>query len=206
MAHDATVFVVDDHDSVRASLRAFLSAVGLHVADYASADAFLEQATAERGDCILADMRMPGMTGLELQEELTRRGSAVPVIIITGHADVSLAVKAMKAGAADFIEKPYDNDTLLDSVRRALEISSHARVQAEDAKVATDLIMLLTDRERDVLSRLVLGQSNKIVAHELGISPRTVEVHRARIQSKMQARGLSDLVRIAHAAEMREPV
>ncbi len=206
MPHDATVFVVDDHDGVRASLRAFLEAVGLHVADYASADVFLEQTTAERGDCILVDMRMPGMTGLELREELTRRGSAVPVIIITGHADVSLAVKAMKAGAADFIEKPYDNDTLLDSVRRALEVSGHARVQAEEAKAATGLIMLLTDRERDVLSRLVLGQSNKIVAHELGISPRTVEVHRARIQSKLQVRGLSDLVRIVHAAEMREPV
>ena len=146
------------------------------------------------------------MSGIELQEELARRGSTVPVIVMTGHGDVALAVHAMKAGAVDFIEKPIHDEALLISIRRALKGGETTRNNAAEAKLADEKIALLTERERDVLDHLVLGQSNKIVAHELGISPRTVEVHRARIQSKMNVGCLSELVRIMHAAGIAPPM
>jgi len=198
MTVEPTIIVIDDNDGVRRSLRALLESSNFAVADYASAKAFLADAACS--DCLIVDVRMPEMSGLELQEELVRRGSTIPVIVITGHADVTLAVHAMKAGAFDLIEKPFHDETLLDSIRRALATGRLTRNDATEAKAADKKIGLLTDREHQVLEHLVLGQSNKIVGHELGISPRTVEIHRARIQSKMNAGGLSDLVRIVRAA------
>jgi two-component system response regulator FixJ len=144
---------------------------------------------------------MPDMSGLELQEEVTRRHIDLPVIIITGHGDVPLAVQAMKAGAIDFLEKPFSEDMILASVRRALEIGLRARGRAAETRAAKDLLSALTPRERGVLDKLVQGRSNKVVAYELGISPRTVEIHRAHIMSKMEASSLSDLVRVVLAAE-----
>ena len=141
------------------------------------------------------------MSGLELQEEVVRRHIDLPVIIITGHGDVPLAVQAMKAGAVDFLEKPFNDDLMLASIRRALEIGSRARSRAAESKAAQDLLSALTPRERGVLDKLVQGRSNKLVAHELGISPRTVEIHRAHIMSKMEASSLSDLVRLVLAAD-----
>jgi two-component system response regulator FixJ len=140
------------------------------------------------------------MGGLELQEEILRAGIQLPVIIVTGHADVPLAVRAMKAGAIDFLEKPFDGETLLHSVEKALKVGQQLRDRAEEAKAAQRILASLTARERDVLDHLVKGQPNKVVAYELGISPRTVEIHRARIMSKMRARSLSDLVRVSLAA------
>jgi len=198
MTAKSTIVVIDDNDGVRRSLRALLESSNFAVADYASATAFL--AGGPHGDCLIVDVRMPQMSGLELQEELVRRGSTVPVIVVTGFADVPLAVRAMKAGAFDLIEKPFDEDALLDCIGRALVSGLETRNNAAEAKVADEKIGLLTGREHEVLEHLVLGQSNKIVGHELGISPRTVEIHRARIQAKMNAGGLSELVRIVRAA------
>ncbi len=141
------------------------------------------------------------MSGLELQEEVTRRNIDLPVIIITGHGDVPLAVQAMKAGAIDFLEKPFDDELMLASVKRAMEIGSRARGRTAETQAAKELLSALTPRERGVLDKLVQGRSNKIVAYELGISPRTVEIHRAHIMSKMDASSLSDLVRLVLAAD-----
>jgi two-component system response regulator FixJ len=198
MHNEAIVIVIDDHDPVRHSLRVLLESGGFTVRDYPSAIGYLDGGVD--GDCIVSDMRMPHMSGLELQTELVRRKSASPLILITGHGDVKLAVAAMRGGAFDFLEKPLDDDRLLDSVGRALRQGSKARRSVQESKDAVLLIAGLTSREREVLDRLVLGLSNKLVAHELGISPRTVETHRARLQSKLKARDLSNLVRLSIAA------
>jgi two-component system response regulator FixJ len=152
------------------------------------------------GDCIIADMRMPYMSGLELQRELAKRRIHAPLILITGHAEVALAVTAMRAGAFDFLEKPVDDERLLETLSNALKEGGKTRQTAHECKLATELLSALTAREREVLDRLVLGMSNKLVAHELGISPRTVETHRARLQTKLKARDLSNLVRLSIAA------
>lgn len=199
MNDGALIVVIDDHESVRSSLRALLEANGLKVRDYPSALAYLDDNGG--GECLLVDLRMPGMTGLELQQELNRRHSPLPLIVITGHGDVPLAVAAMRAGAFDFLEKPFDDDVLLSSIGRALALGSKVRQSEDESKAAAALIAALTSREQEVLDHLVLGKSNKLIAHELGISPRTVETHRARLQEKLKARGLSDLVRLTRAVE-----
>jgi len=200
MTAEARVFVVDDDADVRASIRALLEAAGVAVETYESATALLARGESFGRGCVVADIRMPDMDGLELQEELTRRGIRLPVIIVTGHGDVALAVRAMKAGAVDFIEKPFDADLLLDSIRRAFEVGERVQAQASEARAAVEVIAQLTERERQVLEHLIAGQSNKVIAYELGISPRTVEIHRARVMEKLRARSLSDLVRLGFAA------
>ncbi|MGD0866607.1 MAG: response regulator [Rhizomicrobium sp.] len=201
MTSDQTVFIVDDDPGVRKSLRALLEASGFHVQDYPSAKAFLAE-NIKTGGCLIADIRMPEMGGLELQEELVRRAVALPVIIVTGHGDVPLAVRAMRAGAIDFIEKPFDGDLLLVSLQRALDVGRREHNRSIEAQKALELISQLTPRERQVLEQLVAGRSNKLAAFELSISPRTIEIHRARIMDKLNARSLSDLVRTALAASM----
>jgi two-component system response regulator FixJ len=193
------VVVIDDHDGVRASIRALLESAGFAVKEYPSAVAYLADKGAG-GDCLLVDLRMPQMSGLEFQAELVRRRVRVPVILVTGHGDVSRAVAAMKAGAFDFIEKPFDDESLLASIRRALDEGRMSRDSEAENRAAMELLSILTGREREVMDHLVLGKSNKLIAHELGISPRTVEIHRARVQEKLKARDLSDLVRLARAA------
>jgi two-component system response regulator FixJ len=201
MNHKTLVLVVDDDESVRDSTRALLESAGYSVKDYASAKAALADNLSDAG-CVIADIRMPEMDGLKLQEELSRR-SPIPMIVITGHGDVPLAVRAMKAGALDFIEKPFDDEVLLHSVRRAVELAAHTWSRDAEARAAEQLLAQLTPRERNVLEQLVAGCSNKIAAHALGISPRTIEIHRANIMDKMKARSLSDLVRITLVAASR---
>lgn len=197
---DEIVFVVDDDADVRESLCALLESAGLAAEAHESARAFLDAYQPARPGCLIADIRMPDMDGLELQEELNRRSAGLPVIVVSGHADVPLAVRAMKAGAVDLIEKPYDGDRLLASVKRALAQALDAREQAAAAETAKARIASLSARERQVLELLVAGEPNKIIAFQLEISPRTVEIHRAHVMDKMEARSLSDLVRAAIAA------
>jgi two-component system response regulator FixJ len=196
---DQIVFVVDDDADARDSLCALLESAGVAAEAHESARTFLD-AYQRRPGCLIADIRMPDMDGLELQEELNRRNAGLPVIVVTGHADVPLAVRAMKAGAVDLIEKPYDDALLLASVKRALAQAHGAREQAAATEAAKARIAALSVRERQVLELLVAGQPNKIIAFELDISPRTVEIHRAHVMEKMEAKSLSDLVRAAIAA------
>lgn len=197
---DPTIFIVDDDDTVRNSLSLLLETAGFKkTASYGSSDAFLAEAAPQAGDCLLLDIHMPGMDGLELQEELARRGIGVPVIMITGHGDVPIAVRAMKAGAADFIEKPFSEDILLASIRRALALGAAAQRKDQMNGDIARRLATLTEREREVLEGMVAGHPNKLIVHHLGISPRTVEIHRARVMEKMQAQSLSALVRMALA-------
>jgi two-component system response regulator FixJ len=200
MPPEATVFVVDDDEAVRESLSALLDASGFRVKAYPSAAAFLANNRPPQKACLITDVRMPDMDGLELQIELKRRGSRLPVIVITGHGDVPLAVKAMKAGAVEFLEKPYDDQTLLDSLRLALSQAGNQSGEQTAAGVREKLATL-TPREREVFDLIVVGKLNKVIAYELSISPRTVEIHRGRLMHKMGARNLADLVRMGLAAE-----
>src|ERR1700761_5329004 len=199
MIEEQHVFIVDDDAEIRDSLRLLLESAGLHSHLYGSAKEFLADGMPKSG-CVVTDVRMPDMSGLELQEEIVRQDAHLPVIIITAHADVPLAVKAMKAGAIDFIEKPFDDGQLIGSIRHAFEVGSKTRSRSAETKLAKSRLSQLTSRERSVLDILVKGRSNKVAAHELGISPRTIEIHRARIMDKLHVRSLSELVRIALAA------
>jgi two-component system response regulator FixJ len=194
------ILIVDDDADVRDSLRALLESAGFDVRDFDSAKAVLTDGGLAQGACLIADIRMPDMDGLALQEELVHRKVGLPVIIVTGHGDVPLAVRAMRAGAVDFIEKPFDDELLLQSIKQALAVGKENRGQASLAQTAAARIALLTERERQVLECLVAGKANKVIAYELDISPRTVEIHRAHVMEKMQARSLSDVVRLALAA------
>jgi two-component system response regulator FixJ len=185
---------------MRDSLRALLEAHGLVVRVHATAEAFLADEFSHSGDCLIVDVHMPGMSGLELQEELNRRKLGLPMIVVTGYAEISLAVRAIKAGAVDFVEKPFDEEALLAIIRRAIAESRGTRNIASESRDATAMVALLTERERQVLGRLTLGEANKLVAYNLGISPRTVEIHRANIQRKLKANNLAGLVRTAHLA------
>jgi two-component system response regulator FixJ len=200
MSEAARVYVVDDDDSMRESLRFLFEAQDVEAEFFSGAREFLAAGGAAKSGCLVADVRMPEMNGLELQQELAKKGSRLAVILMTGHGDVPMAVSAMRAGAFDFIEKPFADGALLDSVRRALEQAGKrsqpgAARPAEVADVARR-IALLTPREREVLDHLVRGSPHKVIAHELKISPRTIEVHRARIMQKMEARNLAELVRL----------
>ena len=198
---DPLVFVVDDEPAIRDSLALLLRSVGLPTRTFDSAQAFLDAFQPVPNACLLADVRMPGMSGLELQETLRTRGLKVPVIVLTGHGDIAMAVRAMKAGAADFIEKPYNDQVLIDSVNRALAASRepHGPPAADrtgiEARIAT-----LSPREREVMQFVIEGKPNKVIATRLGLSTRTVEVHRAKVMEKMQAASLAELVRMALAA------
>jgi two-component system response regulator FixJ len=201
MSHEPIVHVVDDDDAVRESLSFLFSTAGIDVRCYESPKPFLESLPVSTPTCVVTDIRMPGMTGVDLLRRLRELGHALPVIVITGHGDVTLAVEAMKLGAVDFIEKPFDGEVLLAAVRSALkEQASEAEVDAARAAAAAKLASLST-RERQVLDGLVSGNPNKTIAFDLGISPRTVEVYRANLMSKMQASSLSELVRMALLAD-----
>jgi two-component system response regulator FixJ len=190
-----TVFVVDDDEAVRKSLAWLIGSVGLAVKAYESADAFLASWAEERPGCLVLDVRMPGMSGLELQDALARRGSSLPVIIVTGHADVPMAVRAIRAGAADFVEKPFSAVRLLESIRGAIARRAPSATAADPA--LRQRFADLTPREREVLEQMVIGLPNKLIAHRLGMSPRTVEIHRGRVMQKTGANSLSHLVRMA---------
>ena len=191
------VQIIDDDDALRDSLTFLLSSAGIEAKSYESAGAYLNDPQRGAAGCIITDVRMPGMSGIDLLRKLKSDGVSVPVIIMTGHGDVPLAVEAMKLGAFDFLEKPFDDDALLASVRGALGVQEkHSRVESQRQEIENRLAQLST-RERQVLDGLVAGQANKVIAYELGISPRTVEIYRANVMTKMQANSLSDLVRMA---------
>jgi two-component system response regulator FixJ len=191
------VHVIDDDQALRDSLTFLLRATGFQVTSYASAAAFLDALPALGLSCVISDVRMPGLSGIDLLRRLKELGIGVPVIVVTGHGDVPLAVEAMKFGAVDFLEKPFDDEVLLASVRSALRLQAgQVGRQAERAEVEKRLAAL-SPRERDVLDGLVAGRANKQIAFDLGISPRTVEIYRANLMVKMMAESLSELVRMA---------
>ena len=194
------IFVVDDDDAVRAAFKALLETAGYRTTEFASGIDFLDFPDTGLGACLLLDVKMPGLDGLEVQRRLNERGVTLPVIIITGHGDIAMAVQAMRAGAADFLEKPVSRGRLLESIARAIDIARDVRQdQRERSDIGTRLDAL-TERERQVLERLVMGRTNKIVAHELGISSRTIEVYRRNVMAKMGADSLSHLVRMTLVA------
>lgn len=201
MAAEKLVHVVDDDDSVRRSAAFMLKHAGYRVESYVSGVAFLKEAkNADRG-CVLLDVRMPEMDGLEVQQEMVKRGIDMPVVILTGHGDVGDAVKAMRAGAVNFIEKPYEKEALLSAIEEAYTWLDHNHdkdLKAGEAKVR---LTSLTGRERDVLNGLVAGNPNKTIAYDLGISPRTVEIYRANMMEKLRVHSLSEALRIAFIAE-----
>ncbi len=197
-----TVFIVDDDPSIRVAMQALMDSVNLRHEILESADDFL----ASFGDrqlpgCLVLDIRMPGLGGLELQDALIQRGNSIPIIFITGHGDVPMAVEAMQKGAVDFIQKPFRDQELLDRIHLALRTDEERRAEAERIDEVQSLIGRLTQREHEVFDLVVTGKPNKVIAYELGVSQRTVEIHRARVMEKMQARSLADLVRMHIASK-----
>jgi two-component system, LuxR family, response regulator FixJ len=201
MPNSVVVHVVDDDLAVRQSLSFLLASDGLPVRLHESASAFLESVTEAPSGCIVTDVRMPGIDGIEFLRQLRTRGFHLPVIVMTGHADVPLAVAAMREGAMDFIEKPFDDDTFLASVRAALDRQEERAQEGAQVAQVTARLETLSERERQVLEGLIAGKANKVIAYDIGISPRTVEIYRANVMTKMQARSLSELVRMALLAE-----
>ncbi|MGN6278803.1 MAG: response regulator transcription factor [Sphingomonas sp.] len=204
MSDKTIAYLVDDDESVRRSTGFMLRTSGFDVQSYASGIDLLKEVKHLEPGCILLDVRMPDMDGLEVQQELNTRGVTMPVIVLTGHGDVASAVRAMKAGATDFLEKPFEKATLLDALARAADTLDRHDAGARAEHGAKVRIAALTPRERDVLRELARGNPNKTIAYDLGISPRTVEVHRANVMSKLDVRSLSDALRIAFAARLGE--
>ncbi len=197
----ATVFVVDDDDAVRTSLRLLLKSVGLPVETFASAQEFVDSFDAERAGCLVLDIRMPGMSGLELQQRLNEIHAIVPIVFITGHGDVPLAVEAMQHGAVDFIQKPFRDQDLIDRINQALEKDRDNRAGLKERDAIRRRMQQLTPREREVLDLVTQGKANKVIAGDLNVSQRTVEIHRARVMEKMGASSLAHLVRMVIEAE-----
>ncbi len=197
---EPAVFIVDDDDAVRRFLSGLIESVDLRVEAYASAQDFLAAYEPDRPGCLVLDVRMPGMSGLELQRELVERAIDLPVIVLTGHGNVQVAVHAMKAGAVDFVEKPFDNELLLDRIQKAVAESVRARGERITRDEIAQRVQLLTPRERQVLDLVVAGETNKGVARQLDISERTVEIHRANVMRKMHAKTLAELVKMATGA------
>ena len=197
------VHLVDDDEAIRRSVGFMLKTSGFHVRAYESGVELLKTAPELEPGCILLDIRMPGMDGLEVQEALCSKGVTLPVIIMTGHGDVSLAVQAMKAGAVDFIEKPFEKAVLISAIDQALDQLKRSAASRERSDEALVRLQALTPREREVLDGLAKGLPNKTIAYDLGISPRTVEIHRANLMSKLGARSLSEALRLAFAAQQQ---
>lgn len=192
-----TIYVVDDDEGVRNSLRFLLKSVGLTARTLSSAREFLETYRPRQPGCVVLDVRMPGMSGLELQQQLNLRGAIIPVIFITGHGDIPMAVEAMQHGAFDFLQKPFRDQDLIDRIQRALERDARNRAALAQHDRIRERFTTLTPREREVLALMTRGQPNKVMAAELGVSQRTVEIHRARVMEKTGAASLAQLVRMA---------
>ena len=202
---EALVFVVDDDASMRASLQDLLESVGLRVAACASAQEFLRRPRPEVPSCLVLDVRLPGVSGLELQQRLAAGDRALPIIFITGHGDIPMSVQAMKAGAVEFLPKPFREQDLLDAVHQALARDRHARAQRAQMAALRRRFDTLTPRQRDVLARMVAGRLTKQIAGELGTSEATVKTHRQQVMAKMRAESLADLIRIADRLGLLPP-
>ena len=196
MNSEPTVFIVDDDAAIRQAMEFLMRSVDMRCEVYRSADEFLTAWDETRAGCIVLDIRMPGMGGLELQERLRERDSSLPIIFFTGHADVPMAVDAMQKGAFDFIQKPIRDQDLLERIAAAMKEDRAKRAEYERKNEISERVATLTARERDVMDLVVTGKANKVVAYELGVSQRTVEIHRARVMEKMGAHSLADLVRM----------
>jgi FixJ family two-component response regulator len=197
---DATVFVVDDDTSVRTALKRLIQSVGFQVETFDSAQAFLEHGSHDGPACLILDVRMPEMSGIELQQQLTRVGLGMPIVFITGHGNIPMSVKAMKAGALDFIEKPFEDQKLIDAINLAIKKNKKFRTEQAEINDLQRRVDSLTPREHEVFILVVSGMLNKQIAFDLGMSEKTVKVHRARVMDKMKAKSLADLVRMAEKA------
>ncbi len=197
MSTEATVFVVDDDEAVRQALELLLESVGLTAQTYASAEDFLQAYDAARPGCLVLDVRMPGTSGLALQEQLAGRGVDIPIIFITGHGDVSTAVRAMKAQAFDFIEKPFNDQDLLDRIHEAILKDAGKRQESEHSTEIADRVATLTRREHEIMAMIIEGKTGKVMASTLKISEKTVQTHRARVMKKMRAQSVAELVKMA---------
>ena len=191
------VFIVDDDDSVRKSLARLITSVGLKVETFSSANAFLKRDSYDGIACLVLDIRMPGLSGLDLQTELAKAERTLSIVFITGHGNISMSVQAIKAGAVDFLEKPFEEQDLLDAVHLAIQKDRAAKQKLADLSKIQERVESLTPREREVFAFVVTGMLNKQIAFEMGISEKTIKVHRARVMQKMQAESLADLVRLA---------
>jgi len=194
---DPIVFIVDDDDSVRKALTRLIKSVDLNVETFASADDFLQRESHKGPACLVLDIRMPGLSGLDLQDELVAAGRTVPIIFISAHGNIPLSVRAMKAGAVDFIEKPFEDQTLLDAIYQSLKKDGQAKLEQAELREIKRRVDSLTPRERQVFAHVVSGKLNKQIAFELGTSERTIKAHRARVMKKMQAKSLAELIRLA---------
>ena len=197
MATEATVFVVDDDAAMRESLRFLVESVGLDVETFERAEDFLERYDPELPGCLILDVRMPEVSGLELQERLAEYGSGLPIIMVTGYGDVPMAVHAMRNGAVDFIEKPFSDQHLIDRVQEAIARDRLRRTERKGRESVARRVLTLSAREREVLDLVVAGKANKVIAHELGLSPKTVEVHRARLMKKLNVSSVAELVQLS---------
>jgi RNA polymerase sigma factor (sigma-70 family) len=202
-AREATIFIVDDDPAIRQSLEKLVKSIGLPVATYRSAAEFLEEYRSEWPGCLVLDVRMPGMSGLELQHTMRERGLEIPTIIITGHGDVPVAVRALKDGASEFLEKPFSSQMLLEYIRDALKRDGNSRMLREKHREVVARMATLTDRERRVMELVVAGKVNKEIAAELNLSKKTVEVHRAHVMKKLQVETLAELVERVVTSRLR---
>ena len=194
---DPIVFIVDDDDSVRKALSRLINSVGLNVETFASADDFLKRESHNGPACLVLDIRMPGLSGLDLQDELVAAGRTLPIIFVSGHGNIPLSVRAMKAGAVDCIEKPFEDQTLLEAINQSLRKDKKAKLEQAELREIQQRLDSLTPREREVFAYVVSGRLNKQIAFKLGTSERTIKAHRARVMKKMQANTLTDLIRLA---------
>lgn len=204
MTDDRLIHIIDDEESVRKSASFLLRISGYKTRSYSSGVAFLREARHAPMGCILLDIRMPEMDGLEVQRELNALGVKMPVIVLTGHGDVGIAVQAMKAGAVDFLEKPFETEHLMEAIEAGFDRIESRQDESSASDAAQERISALSQREQEVLRGLVRGHPNKTIAYDLGISPRTIEVHRANLMGKLKARNLSEALRIAFAAGLAD--